>query len=144
MGVQGSAAEQLQNSYIGETCANDDKLPTGPTADNQKMPIYDLFSKRQRVLEGKVPDVYSYDEIPQQLRMQILHILGDALGHETDDPYYDPSMGPYRHIHDVLCRARPTSFGPRCLAEHGHCREQNKAVHRDRNDFTSIGCCGNL
>ena len=104
MGVQGSAAEQLQNSYIGETCAHDDKLPTEPTADNQKMPIYDLFSKRQRVLEGKVPDVYSYDEIPQQLRVQILHILGDALGHETDDPYYDPSMGPYRHIHDVLCR----------------------------------------
>jgi hypothetical protein len=44
------------------------------------MPIYDLFSKRRKRVTGDVPDVYSYDQIPQNLRAQIIHIWGDALG----------------------------------------------------------------
>lgn len=38
------------------------------------MPIFDLFSKRQKKLRGEVPDVYVYDELPDPLRVQIVHI----------------------------------------------------------------------
>jgi hypothetical protein len=44
------------------------------------MPIFDLFSKRQKILRGEVPDVYIYDEIPKELRVQIIHIWSDAFG----------------------------------------------------------------
>jgi hypothetical protein len=44
------------------------------------MPIFDLYSKRRKRQRGEAPDVYSYDKIPQGLRIQIIHIWGDALG----------------------------------------------------------------
>ena len=44
------------------------------------MPIADLFSKRQRELRGELPDVYAYDDIPQKLRVQVVHILHEAFG----------------------------------------------------------------
>lgn len=44
------------------------------------MSIIDLFSKRQMELRGELPDVYSYDRIPNALRVQVCHILGDTLG----------------------------------------------------------------
>jgi hypothetical protein len=47
--------------------------------------IYDLYSKRQKKLRGEVPDVYTYDEIPEPLRVQILHIWQDTLGVEGSD-----------------------------------------------------------
>lgn len=54
------------------------------------MAVFDIFSKRQKRIRGDVPDVYSYDRIPDPLRMQIVHILRDVLGHEQ---YYDPFSG---------------------------------------------------
>ena len=36
--------------------------------------IVELFSKRQKKLRGEVPDVYSYDDLPDTLRVQIVHI----------------------------------------------------------------------
>ena len=47
------------------------------------MPVFDLFSYRQRVAEGDVPDVFVYDSLPQTLLVQIVHIWRDAIG-----PYY--------------------------------------------------------
>ncbi|MGO6950458.1 STM4504/CBY_0614 family protein [Rhizobium johnstonii] len=44
------------------------------------MAVYDLYSKRQQRLSGAEPDVYQYDDIPQKLRVQIIHILDNALG----------------------------------------------------------------
>jgi len=44
------------------------------------MPIYDLFSKRQKRLRGDVPEVFVYDEIPGPLRVQIADIIQDAIG----------------------------------------------------------------
>ena len=44
------------------------------------MPIFDLFSKRQKKLRGEVPDVYVYDELPEPLRVQIVQIWHDTLG----------------------------------------------------------------
>jgi hypothetical protein len=69
------------------------------------MGLFDLFSKRQKQLRGDVPDVYSYDTIPQPLRVQVVHIWRDVIGDETD--YYETYRGAcraYKMIVEALCR----------------------------------------
>ena len=71
------------------------------------MAIFDLFSKRQKVLRGDVPDVYTYDNLPDALRVQIVHIWKDSLG--GDEQYYDYRYGSrvksaYKFMVDTLCR----------------------------------------
>ena len=44
------------------------------------MPIYDLFSKRQKTLRGEVPDFYVYNDLPEPLRVQIVRIWRETLG----------------------------------------------------------------
>ncbi|MDQ6984441.1 MAG: hypothetical protein Q9M44_06970 [Ghiorsea sp.] len=68
------------------------------------MAIFDLFSKRQRVLKGDVPDVFTYDNLPNTLRVQIVHIWTDALG--NNENYYNrPEVEKaYKFIVDSLCR----------------------------------------
>jgi len=44
------------------------------------MATYSLFSKRQKKLRGEFPDVYQYEEIPQEFRVQIIHIIQDTIG----------------------------------------------------------------
>jgi len=67
------------------------------------MPIFDLFSKRQKQLRGETPDVFKYDELPMPLRVQIVHIIRDAVGR---DPYGDNTRRGevFQDIHDALCR----------------------------------------
>ena len=62
------------------------------------MPIFDLFSIRQKQSRGEYPDVYQYDDIPTELRVQVVHILRDAFGtsYGSDEPY--------QLIHGILCR----------------------------------------
>ena len=48
------------------------------------MSIYDIFSKRQKRLRGETPDVYTYDNLPGSLRVQIVHIWEDTLGVDYD------------------------------------------------------------
>ena len=72
------------------------------------MPVYDLFSKRQKRLKGDVPDVYVYDDIPDSLRVQIVHIWSRVIG--TKDQYYSRHYGEnrvkivYDRIADILCQ----------------------------------------
>jgi len=66
------------------------------------MGIFDLFSKRQKRLRGEVPDVYTYDKIPNHLRVQIVHIIRDAIG--KDKNYGGRPEKAYKFIHDTLCR----------------------------------------
>ncbi len=66
------------------------------------MPIFDLFSKRQRRLHGELPDVYQYDSVPRELRVQIAHIIRDSFGHQ--DRYDNEAGTAYRTVHDILCR----------------------------------------
>ena len=47
------------------------------------MPVLDLFSCRKRVAKGGTPDVFVYDKLPEELRVQIAHIWRDAIG-----PFY--------------------------------------------------------
>lgn len=49
-----------------------------------------------------MPDVYVYDKVPAQLRVQIVHIIRDAIG---EDHYgADYAKEAYTFIHDALCR----------------------------------------
>lgn len=47
------------------------------------MGVFDIFSTRNKPL----PDVYLYDVLPQPLRIQIVHILQDALGDHAAWPW---------------------------------------------------------
>ena len=44
------------------------------------MPVLDLYSYRKKVAEGETPDVFTYDELPESLRIQIIHIWREAIG----------------------------------------------------------------
>ena len=69
------------------------------------MATFDLFSKRQKKLRGEVPDVYQYEEIPNPLRVQIIHIIRDAIG--VDKGLYGEESKPqeaYKFIHETVCR----------------------------------------
>ena len=71
------------------------------------MAIFDLFSKRQKRLRGDVPDVYTYDNLPNTLRVQIVHIWTDTLGNgnQYDDRYSDYEVrDAYKFIVETLCR----------------------------------------
>jgi hypothetical protein len=76
------------------------------------MSIIDLFSKRQKRIRGDVPDVYQYEEIPQALRVQIVHIWKDAFGDHAG--YRGGARNAYKFIHDALCR----EYGMFQLQEH--------------------------
>lgn len=65
------------------------------------MAIINLFSKRQKRLRGEISDIYSYDIIPQTLKVQIIHIINDAIG---VDRYDDYASNAYKFIHETLCR----------------------------------------
>ena len=60
---------------------------------------------------GENPDVYQYEEIPQKLRVQIVHVINDLLS----DPWaYDsPTREIFAKIHSILCR----EYGEFALSE---------------------------
>ena len=65
------------------------------------MPVSDIFSKRLKRLRGDTPDVYTYDDLPTPLRVQIAHIWKDTLGADNSDPHVNEA---YRFIVDTLKR----------------------------------------
>lgn len=71
------------------------------------MAIWNLYSKRQKILRGDVPDVYAYEAIPDSLRIQVVHMLRDVLGDTRDyrRTYQEENIREaYRFIKDTLCR----------------------------------------
>lgn len=71
------------------------------------MRIQDLFSKRQAKLRGEAPDVFVYDKLPQELRVQIVHIFRDYLGTEQEEQknaHGSMVSGAYEFIVESLCR----------------------------------------
>ena len=62
--------------------------------------ITDLFSKRQKRRRGEVPDVYQYEIIPKELRIQVIHIWLDAFG----EIHASGAASVYENIHKKLCR----------------------------------------
>lgn len=66
------------------------------------MGVFDLFSKRQRRARGEMPDVYVYDKLPHELRVQIVHIIRDAFG--EDNYGTQNAAGAYEFVKQTLCR----------------------------------------
>jgi len=77
------------------------------------MAIFELFSKRQKKLRGDMPDVYSYEEIPKALRVQIVHIIKDTFGKDISS-YSNISSEAYQYIHKALCK----EYGVFTLKQH--------------------------
>ncbi|MFC3811400.1 STM4504/CBY_0614 family protein [Lacihabitans lacunae] len=67
------------------------------------MPIFDLFSKRQKRLRGEIPEIFTYDQIPNGLRVKIVHIIKDMFG---EDIYGNNNIiqSSYESIQKTLCR----------------------------------------
>ena len=73
------------------------------------MAVVDIFSKKQKRLRGEVPDVYQYDDLPDELRVQVIRILEDALGRPSKGSfgrfaYPDGGEEAYAFLHETLCR----------------------------------------
>jgi hypothetical protein len=66
------------------------------------MSIFELFSKRQRKIRGEVPDVYQYEDLPNNFRVQVIHIIRDTVGIEQS--YNRETNAVYEDIHKVLCK----------------------------------------
>ncbi len=64
------------------------------------MALFDIFSKRQKKLRGETSDVYQYDQLPEPLRVQIVHVMCDALGRPGEWAQVDC----WKFISDTLCR----------------------------------------
>lgn len=64
------------------------------------MAIFNLFSKRQKALRGDIPEIYQYDNIPQALRVQVIHITEGAIGQSQ---YSATSDHIYESIKQTLC-----------------------------------------
>lgn len=62
------------------------------------MAVWDLYSKRRKKEFGQLSDVFTYDSIPSALRVQVVHMWGDAIG----VPHTEPSeMGDAGKIEDT-------------------------------------------
>lgn len=72
------------------------------------MTIFDLFSKRQKALRGEMPDVFTYENLPDALRVQIIHIWTDTIGNDSDysllNHHAKNVRSAYKFIVDTLCR----------------------------------------
>ncbi len=70
------------------------------------MAIFDIFSKRQKKLRGETPDVYVYNELPNPLRVQIVHIWVDTLGNDEQygGYYWGQVKQAYEFVVNTLCR----------------------------------------
>jgi hypothetical protein len=69
------------------------------------MAIFNLYSKRQKKLRGEVPEVFSFNELPQRLKVQIIQIIQDSFGVDKGlYGYPSRSQEAYKFIHDTLCR----------------------------------------
>ncbi len=84
------------------------------------MTIFDLFSKRQKRLRGEVPDIFTYDTIPDALRVQIVHIWQDCIGNQTLYYEYKEVYKWYKVIVEALCR----EYGVFCLTQNNQRNRQ--------------------
>ena len=68
------------------------------------MGILELFSKRQKRARGEMPDVFVYDDLPDKLRVQIVHIITDAFGTDSSYNSNGSAGGAYEFVEQTLCR----------------------------------------
>lgn len=69
------------------------------------MKIFPIYSKKKLRENPPEQDVYEYVNIPQSLRVQIVHIFRDAIGSSLHSSYGDSeSESTYRAVHDAVAR----------------------------------------
>lgn len=67
------------------------------------MALFELFSKRRKRERGDFPDVYTYEEIPNELRVQIVHLIEE--GYASEGSYFtDEARKTLDALHSALCR----------------------------------------
>ena len=74
------------------------------------MPIFDIFSKRQKKLRGEMPDIYVYDDLPYPLRVQIVQVWEAIIGNQWQYLHnareardaYDSIVNTLRHEYGVF------------------------------------------
>jgi len=70
-----------------------------------KMAILELFSTRRKKERGEAPDVFAYESLPRELRVQAIYIVHDGLGRSlSDDDSATPAYNAYREIVEHLSR----------------------------------------
>ncbi len=79
------------------------------------MSLPNLFSRRKRNAEKNTSDVYIYDDIPQKLRIQIIHILSETLGPANARSYNITPPG--RRIYESIVRLLRKENGVFILAK---------------------------
>lgn len=92
------------------------------------MKIYELFSKRQKRIRGEVPDVYQYETIPHELRVQIVRIWRAVLR----DRYNEDA----RQVYEFLNQKLSYEYGKFTLDQSED--YSNSDYHRSRNDFYDV------
>ena len=87
----------------------------GPNFKDRQVPVFETYSYRKRLADGNAPDVLVYDDLPHELRVQIIHIWRDAMGGP------DRNESGWKSIHDTVARehgqfqlARSGSYGEQC------------------------------
>ena len=69
------------------------------------MAVFDLYSKRQKRARGEMPDVYVYDNLPKELRVQIVYIISDAFGEDVyPEVWRRCAKKLYDYVVSILCR----------------------------------------
>jgi hypothetical protein len=66
------------------------------------MALFELFSKRRRRERGEFPDVYTYEELPSSVRVQIVHIVREI--YFQGDYLTDEASNVLEQLHQALCR----------------------------------------
>ncbi|UFI05644.1 STM4504/CBY_0614 family protein [Roseibium aggregatum] len=105
----GNALRNTKKRLINSVWAGYYKLKS-EVETSPAMPVFETFAKRIRKSRGELPDVYTYDSIPEPLRIQIVQIMTEVLG---DGDAYRNNLGnsyrvknAYRGIVEVLRRER--------------------------------------
>ena len=80
------------------------------------MTVTNLYSYRKMIAEGNLQDVFTYDELPRGLRVQISYIWNDLLGAVNHDGW--------SVIHDTVAREHGLErLGGRRSSEYEQCAE---------------------
>ncbi|HCG7136982.1 hypothetical protein P3383_04280 [Vibrio parahaemolyticus] len=66
------------------------------------MGIYELYSKRQKKLRGETPDVYTYEELPEALEVQITYIWHATIGNPLQSVKNGNVSKTYEYIVETL------------------------------------------
>ncbi|HVV93562.1 MAG TPA: hypothetical protein VHD15_09105, partial [Hyphomicrobiales bacterium] len=72
------------------------------------------WRRRKRQAQGGA-DVYTYDSVPRQLRVQVVQILGEGLG-----AYWTTfgDRGPTQHLYEAIVRLLRRELGRHSLVQH--------------------------